>query len=519
MRSDFLFLAMLVRVNSYMWSGSRRAGVARVVLRLGLSTNAEDDGKGKDPPSSQWKTGQSVKVKVMQFGPLGASVLVDGDEGLSATGLILQSEIAYFRQGRGGEDVVVGEQLDAFVGKVREDGKLNVALRPIGVHRRIDSVQQLVLDALEGSPSGTIPIGDKSSPTDITSYIHGISKLDFKNAVGALYRAGIVKPGEFQTELVPEDLRPSKADDPAVGSNRGKALAGLLGGQKRPVRDDAKVIFVGNLPFTVNEKILENVVTKAVGSGKVAKIRLVMDEVLKKPRGYAFLELLDETMVPEAVEALSGLEVMGRKIRVDFSRPSDKMRERDEGGNVDVDVGGNRGNDGGREEGNFSSRPPISPSPSPRSQRSNSGEFSVDDLFEELGSEQEGGGVGGGAQRAERPMRSDDRDRGRDRDRDRDSGRERDKGRERERESVRDRGRERERDGDNRSSRDRFEATLFIGNLPYAVDEDVLRQEVERVAGPGSVARARIAVEKDTGRKRGFGYVDIYKRDVAQQVG
>lgn len=61
-------------------------------------------------------------------------------------------------------------------------------------------------------------------------------------------------------------------------------------------------------------------------------------------------------------------------------------------------------------------------------------------------------------------------------------------------------------------------ATLFIGNLPYAVDEIILKEEVERVSGPGTVAKSRIAVEKDTNRKRGFGYVDIWKKEVAQQV-
>ena len=61
-------------------------------------------------------------------------------------------------------------------------------------------------------------------------------------------------------------------------------------------------------------------------------------------------------------------------------------------------------------------------------------------------------------------------------------------------------------------------ATLFVGNLSYSVDEIILKEEVERISGPGTVAKARIAIEKDTNRKRGFGYVDIWKKEVAQQV-
>ena len=63
------------------------------------------------------------------------------------------------------------------------------------------------MDALEGSPNGKIPIGDKSSPEDIGSYIYGISKSDFKNAVGGLYKKGAIKPSDYETELVDENER------------------------------------------------------------------------------------------------------------------------------------------------------------------------------------------------------------------------------------------------------------------------------------------------------------------------
>ena len=64
-----------------------------------------------------------------------------------------------------------------------------------------------IMDALEGSPNGIIPIGDKSSPEDIGSYIYGISKSDFKNAVGGLYKKGVIKPSDYETELVDENER------------------------------------------------------------------------------------------------------------------------------------------------------------------------------------------------------------------------------------------------------------------------------------------------------------------------
>ena len=175
--------------------------------------------------------------------------------------MILQKEISYFRDSRAGEDILVGEEINGFVEKVREDGRVNVSLRPIGLDK-IQNVQKLVstehiilfftsfvitkikkikslkktkitatcysilnfkmhilkiMDALEGSPTRKIPIGDKSSPEDIGSYIYGISKSDFKNAVGGLYKKGLIKPSDYETELVDENER--KIVDPEENSD------------------------------------------------------------------------------------------------------------------------------------------------------------------------------------------------------------------------------------------------------------------------------------------------------------
>lgn len=64
----------------------------------------------------------------------------------------------------------------------------------------------------------------------------------------------------------------------------------------------------------------------------------------------------------------------------------------------------------------------------------------------------------------------------------------------------------------------RVEATLFFGNLAYAVDEAMLRDTVERVVGQGAVVNARIATDMETGRKKGFGYVDFANQDDAEKV-
>src|SRR3954463_6045355 len=54
---------------------------------------------------------------------------------------------------------------------------------------------------------------------------------------------------------------------------------------------------------------------------------------------------------------------------------------------------------------------------------------------------------------------------------------------------------------------------LFIGNLPYSATEAELRQHLSSVGEPSSVV---LPVDRDTGRPRGFAFVDYADRAVAE---
>ncbi len=47
---------------------------------------------------------------------------------------------------------------------------------------------------------------------------------------------------------------------------------------------------------------------------------------------------------------------------------------------------------------------------------------------------------------------------------------------------------------------------IYVGNLPYSIDRDQLR---EIFAAYGEVAAARIVNDRDTGRSKGFGFVEM----------
>lgn len=169
-----------------------------------------------------FEKGDKVQVEVVSFGRLGASVdviahnshdpkdCVPTDEPALGRGLILQSEIAYYRQKRGGVDVVQYETLPAYVERVREqefeDGRgvevrLDISLRPIGGMAKSLELGEQIMAMLENQ-GGVLNVGDKSSPEEINSYFPGASKKAFKRAVSSLFKQGLVNPGERSIKLM-----------------------------------------------------------------------------------------------------------------------------------------------------------------------------------------------------------------------------------------------------------------------------------------------------------------------------
>jgi cold-inducible RNA-binding protein len=56
---------------------------------------------------------------------------------------------------------------------------------------------------------------------------------------------------------------------------------------------------------------------------------------------------------------------------------------------------------------------------------------------------------------------------------------------------------------------------LFIGNLPYSATEAELREHLSTVGAPASIV---LPVDRETGRPRGFAFVDYAERPVAEEV-
>ncbi len=56
---------------------------------------------------------------------------------------------------------------------------------------------------------------------------------------------------------------------------------------------------------------------------------------------------------------------------------------------------------------------------------------------------------------------------------------------------------------------------IYVGNLPYAIDRDELKATF---AAFGEVASARVVMDRETGKSKGFGFVEMPNDDQARQA-
>ncbi|KAH7410170.1 hinge domain of cleavage stimulation factor subunit 2-domain-containing protein [Phaeosphaeria sp. MPI-PUGE-AT-0046c] len=77
-----------------------------------------------------------------------------------------------------------------------------------------------------------------------------------------------------------------------------------------------RVVFIGNIPYGGTEELIIETLGRA---GQVNNFRLVYDKETGRPKGFGFAEFADADAAASAVRNLDNLEIMGRKLRVDYS--------------------------------------------------------------------------------------------------------------------------------------------------------------------------------------------------------
>ena len=108
-------------------------------------------------------------------------------------------------------------------------------------------------------------------------------------------------------------------------------------------------IFVGNLPFRAER---EDVLQLFAPFGEVLNCSLPLERDTGRKRGFAFVEMADESIESTAIDGLQGTELMGRPLRINKAEPRGSGGGSRRGGRGGYGGGGNNGGYGGNSDTN-----------------------------------------------------------------------------------------------------------------------------------------------------------------------
>lgn len=135
-------------------------------------------------PFFSW--GEAVDVLVWQKTDLGFKVIINN----CYPGLVYDDQVF--------QPIHTGDRLTGYISNVRDDGKVDVSLQPLG-HKSTEDFSSKLLDYLR-SNHGICDMGDKTPAEDIYQRFN-VSKKVFKRAVGELYRQHLITIADQEIKL------------------------------------------------------------------------------------------------------------------------------------------------------------------------------------------------------------------------------------------------------------------------------------------------------------------------------
>ncbi len=120
---------------------------------------------------------QKVEILVQSQTDLGYKCIVEHTH----WGVLYENEVF--------QRLKIGQQLEGFIKKIREDGKIDLCLHQPG-YGKIDEISEIIVAKLKAS-DGFIKVNDKSAP-ELIYQLFGISKKAYKKAIGGLYKKKII---------------------------------------------------------------------------------------------------------------------------------------------------------------------------------------------------------------------------------------------------------------------------------------------------------------------------------------
>jgi RNA recognition motif-containing protein len=108
-----------------------------------------------------------------------------------------------------------------------------------------------------------------------------------------------------------------------------------------------KKLYVGNLPYATTEEDLRELFSQA---GTVATVDLIKDRDTGNSKGFAFVEMANQSDAEKAITQFNGYTIENRQLKVNLARPREE-RPRGGGWYDDRPRGGGSGGGGGQRGG------------------------------------------------------------------------------------------------------------------------------------------------------------------------
>ena len=128
-----------------------------------------------DVRPAAYQVGQPVDLLVAEATDMGFKAIINNQH----WGLIHKNEVFKFLRS--------GMREKGFIKELRGDGKISLSLQPVG-QDAANSLHESIVKRLQDN-GGTLQVSDKSPP-EVISNLFGVSKGNFKKAIGALYKQG-----------------------------------------------------------------------------------------------------------------------------------------------------------------------------------------------------------------------------------------------------------------------------------------------------------------------------------------
>jgi len=146
------------------------------ILTKRIAASAKLD-KFLDNTPPEYEHGDEVQLMIAEETDLGYKAIVNNEH----WGMLYKNQLY--------QSLSQGQKITGYINKVREDDKIDLLLEKPG-YEKVDAISQKILDELKQN-RGFMAVSDNTS-TEMINALFGISKKNFKKAIGSLYKKRMI---------------------------------------------------------------------------------------------------------------------------------------------------------------------------------------------------------------------------------------------------------------------------------------------------------------------------------------